>query len=180
MQKGRKLPKSIIKWKNQYELKQREVETMKRNKEIIMKITEEIIRQFDQSKEQHQKNKQKEQQKDNEITKISQEKKILEALVKTFENYNRIKLNHVSDKDQQHYVKSIQIRSFPWSVSSRIQSKYGKIQTRKNFVFEHFLRSANQRFKNATTKKRKNRKRSETTNTNPGKLKCEDSSSNRR
>ena len=40
---------------------------------------EEIKRQFDQLKVQHQKDKQKEQQKENEITKISQEKKILEA-----------------------------------------------------------------------------------------------------
>ena len=36
---------------------------------------EEIKRQFDQLKGQHEKDKQKEQQKENEITKISQEKK---------------------------------------------------------------------------------------------------------
>ena len=46
-----------------------------------MKEKEEIKGQFDQLKEQHQKDKQKEQQKENEITKISQEKKILEAVV---------------------------------------------------------------------------------------------------
>ena len=43
-------------------------------------------------------------------------------------------------------VKSVQIRSFFWSVFScrvslRIQSEYGKIRTRKNSVFEHFSRS---------------------------------------
>ena len=38
-------------------------------------------------------------------------------------------------------VKSVQIRSFFCSVFSRIQSKYGKIRTRKNSVFGHFLRS---------------------------------------
>ena len=32
-----------------------------------------------------------------------------------------------------HCVKSVQIRSFLWSVFSRIQSKCGKIRTRKNF-----------------------------------------------
>ena len=45
--------------------------------------------------------------------------------------------------------KSVQIRSFFWSVFScirtevnlRIQSEYGKIRTRKNFVFRHFSRS---------------------------------------
>ena len=47
-----------------------------------MKEKEKIKRQFNQLKEQHQKDKQKEQQKENEITKISQEKKILEAVVK--------------------------------------------------------------------------------------------------
>ena len=54
----------------------------------------------------------------------------------------------------EHRVKSVQIRSFCWSVFSciwteygeilrisRIQSKFGKIQTRKNSVFEHFSRS---------------------------------------
>ena len=66
-----------------------------------MKEKEEIKRQFDQLKEQHQKDKQKEQQKENEITKISQEKKILEAVVKALGNCKRIKVNHLSDKDQQ-------------------------------------------------------------------------------
>ena len=61
--------KSIIKWKNQYELKQREFETMKRNKERIMKKKEEMKKKSDHLKKQHQKDKQKEQQKDNEITK---------------------------------------------------------------------------------------------------------------
>ena len=90
-----------IKWKNQYELKQKEVETIKRINEKTMKEKEEIKRQFDQLKEQHQKDKQKEQQKENEITKISQEKKKSEALVKTLGNCDKIKINHASDKDQQ-------------------------------------------------------------------------------
>ena len=103
-------PESIIKWKNQYELKQREVETIKRINEKIMKKKEEIKRQFDQLKEQHQKNKQKEQQKEHEITKISQEKKILEAVVKTLGNCDRIKINHASDKDQQNKDLKIQLQ----------------------------------------------------------------------
>ena len=63
-----------------------------------MKEKGEIKRQFDQLKEQHQKHKQKEQPKENEITKISQEKKILEVVVKTLGNCDRIKINH--DKHQ--------------------------------------------------------------------------------
>ena len=73
-----------------------------------MKEKEEIKRQFDQLKEQHQKDKQKEQQKENEITKISQEKKILEAVVKTLGSCDRIKINHASNKDQQ--IKDLKIQ----------------------------------------------------------------------
>ena len=62
---------------------------------------EEIKRQFDQLKDQHQKDKQKEQQKENKITKTSQEKKILQAVVKTLGNCHRININHTSDKDQK-------------------------------------------------------------------------------
>ena len=40
-----------------------------------------------------------------------------------------------------HCVKSVQIRSFFWSVFSCIQSEYRKIRTRKNSVFGRFLRS---------------------------------------
>ena len=40
-----------------------------------------------------------------------------------------------------HCVKCVQIRSFFWSVFSRIRSEYGKIRTRKNSVFGHFSRS---------------------------------------
>ena len=40
-----------------------------------------------------------------------------------------------------HCVKSVQIRSFCWSVFSLIQSEYGEIRTRKNSVFGHFSRS---------------------------------------
>ena len=64
-------------------------------------MKKEEIRQFDQLKEQQQKDKQKEQQKENEITKISQEKEILEAVVKTLRNCDRITINHALDKDQQ-------------------------------------------------------------------------------
>ena len=42
----------------------------------------------------------------------------------------------------QHCVKSIQVRSYFWSVFSCIQSEYRKIRTRNNFVFGHFPRSA--------------------------------------
>ena len=97
-----------IKWKNQYELKQKEVDTIKRINEKTMKEKEEIKGQFDQLKEQHQKDKLKQQQKENEITQISQEKKILEAVVKTLGNCDRIKINHASDKDQQ--IKDLQIQ----------------------------------------------------------------------
>ena len=37
-------------------------------------------------------------------------------------------------------VRSVQIRSFFWSVLSCIQSKYRKIRTRINFAFGHFPR----------------------------------------
>ena len=40
-----------------------------------------------------------------------------------------------------HCVKGVQIRSFCWSVFSRIQSECGEIRTRKNSVFGHFSRS---------------------------------------
>ena len=53
--------------------------------------------------------------------------------------------------NHQHYVKSVQIRSFFWSVFSRIHTEYGeilriqsecgKIRTRKSSVFGHFSRS---------------------------------------
>ena len=49
-----------IKWKNQYELKQKDVEAVKRINERIMKDREEIKIQFDQLKEQNPKHKQKE------------------------------------------------------------------------------------------------------------------------
>ena len=40
---------------------------------------------------------------------------------------------------------NVQIRSFFWSVFSRIRTEYGKIRTRKNSVFGHFSRSATDR-----------------------------------
>ena len=43
--------------------------------------------------------------------------------------------------DQSHYVKSVQIRSYFWSVFSCIRTEYKKIRTRNNSVFGHFSRS---------------------------------------
>ena len=40
-----------------------------------------------------------------------------------------------------HCVKSVQIRSFFWSVFSRIRTEYEKIRTRKNSVFGHISHS---------------------------------------
>ena len=42
--------------------------------------------------------------------KISQEKKILEAVAKTLGNCDKIKTNHVSDKDQQIKYLKIQLQ----------------------------------------------------------------------
>ena len=42
----------------------------------------------------------------------------------------------------KHCVKSVQIRSYFWSVFSCIRIEYGKIHTRNNFVFGHFSRGA--------------------------------------
>ena len=91
-------------------MQQKDVETIKRINERIMKENEEIKRQFDQLNEQHQKDKQKEHQKENEIRKISQKKKILEVVVKTLGNCDRIKINHASDKDQQIKYLKIQLQ----------------------------------------------------------------------
>ena len=88
-----------------------------------MKEKGEIKRQFDQLKEQHQKHKQKEQPKENEITKISQEKKILEVVVKTLGNCDRIKINHASDKDQQMKDLKIQLQK---------EKDTGKILVKRN------------------------------------------------
>ena len=44
-------------------------------------------------------------------------------------------------RKMRDYVKSVQIRSFLWSLFSRIQFEYGKIRIRKNFVFGHFSHS---------------------------------------
>ena len=40
-----------------------------------------------------------------------------------------------------HYVTSVQIRSFLWSVLSCIRTEYRKIRIRKDSVFGHFSRS---------------------------------------
>ena len=42
--------------------------------------------------------------------------------------------------EKSHYVKSVPMRSFFWSVFSYIWTKYRKIRTRKNSVFGHFSR----------------------------------------
>ena len=60
-----------------------------------MQKKEEIKIQFDHLKAQKQEDKQKKQQNGNEITKISQESKILEAVDKTLASCNRIEINHV-------------------------------------------------------------------------------------
>ena len=49
---------------------------------------------------------------------------------------NRKKRNNLASS-----VKSVQIRSFFWSVFSHIRAEYEKIRTRKNSVFGHFSRS---------------------------------------
>ena len=59
-----------------------------------------------------------------------------------------------NNTDTRHYVKSVQIRSFFWSLFSciwteygdllRIQYKYKKLRTGKNSVFGHFSRSVHQ------------------------------------
>ena len=40
-----------------------------------------------------------------------------------------------------HFVKSVQIRSYFWSVFSCIRTEYRKIGTRNNYAFGHFSRS---------------------------------------
>ena len=40
-----------------------------------------------------------------------------------------------------HWVKSVQIRSFFWSIFSCIRTEYRKVRARKNSVFGHFSRS---------------------------------------
>ena len=49
-------------------------------------------------------------------------------------------------------MKSVQIRSFFWSVFSRIQSECSKIRTRKNSVFGHFSRSGTISFPSSNSK----------------------------
>ena len=126
---------SIFKGKNQYELKQREVETIKRINEKIMKEKKEIKRQFDQLKEKHQKDKQKEQQKENEIIKISQEKKILETVVKTLGNFDRIKINHASDKDQQ--IKDLRIQLQKKGYWENISKRQCRKETKNKHTSNH-------------------------------------------
>ena len=46
-------------------------------------------------------------------------------------------LGEAITSQRNHYVKSIQIRSYFWSTFSCIRTKYRKIRTRNNFVFGH-------------------------------------------
>ena len=46
------------------------------------------------------------------------------------------------NRQSVHCVKSVQIRSFFWSVFSHIRTEYGKIRTGKNSVFGHFSLNA--------------------------------------
>ena len=55
---------------------------------------------------------------------------------------------HTDKNALDYYVKILQIYSFFWSVFSRIQSKYGKIRTRKNSVIGHFSHSGFHQRKN--------------------------------
>ena len=51
-------------------------------------------------------------------------------------------IKRCSDYINPHCVKSIQIRSYFWSLFSCIQSEYRKIRARNNSLFGHFSRSA--------------------------------------
>ena len=114
----------------------------------MMKEKEEIKIQFDQFIEQHQKDKQKELQKENEIKKISQEKKILEAVVKTLGNCDRVKINHVSDKDQQIKYLKIQLQR---------EKNTGKVLAKDNVK----IKSKNKHTRNHIKTKGTRRKRKE-------------------
>ena len=87
---------------------------VKLNNERVMKEKQEIKSQFDELKEQHQKDKQKEQKKQNEMT--------LETIAKTLGNCDRIKINHVPDKDQQ--IKDFKIQLQKEKDTSKILLKY--------------------------------------------------------
>ena len=52
-------------------------------------------------------------------------------MIKTYSNFYRL----------WHCLKSVQIRSFFWSLFSCIRNEYWKIRTRQNSVFGHFSRS---------------------------------------
>ena len=52
-------------------------------------------------------------------------------------------MSDTTDKDNQgrvHCVKSVQIRSYFWSIFSCIRTEYRKIRTRNNSAFGHFSR----------------------------------------
>ena len=51
-------------------------------------------------------------------------------------------LSRQKETNIQRCVKSVQIRSFFWSVFSCIRTEYRKIRTRKNSIFGYFSRSA--------------------------------------
>ena len=53
-----------------------------------------------------------------------------------------VQLKHLVETNYRNCLKSVQIQNFFWSVFSRMLIEYGKIRTRKNFVFGHFPHSA--------------------------------------
>ena len=58
------------------------------------------------------------------------------ALLIFFFKSKYLYINQTKKEGNKHCVKSAQIRSFFWSVFSRIRTEYGKLRTRKNSVFE--------------------------------------------
>ena len=58
-----------------------------------------------------------------------------------YKNMSNMEGNKKYNMGTFHCVKSVQIRSFFWSVFSCIRTEYRKIRTRKNSVLGHFSRS---------------------------------------
>ena len=63
------------------------------------------------------------------------------GLVKVENVVSKIKRTIEDNCYERYCVKSVQIRSFFWSVFFRIRTEYGKIRTRKNSVFGNFSQS---------------------------------------
>ena len=62
-----------------------------------------------------------------------------------YKNMSNMEGNKKYNMGTFHCVKSVQIRSFFWSVFSCIRTEYRKIRTRNNSVFRHFSRSVRTR-----------------------------------